>query len=206
MLKPSELPEPGKLKKVLQALAALDAILSPEWEYRYYSFNSRWGNGEQMGSIRNGAGDDVFFLFNGHGCFLKGFSHEYPQSQISSSDFYQSIPSSMATASKEPAFSPNSVSYCTWRSFNDYEWQSSVKENQLNNRIYFLLDGLMGQTASYQKFATDYYEADVDMGVVTDIFEFKPVSKAMAKTLNSDIIFTDLCIDLEEIGFPVMIC
>jgi len=29
------------LRKLTQSLAMLDAIMSPEWEYRYYSFNSK---------------------------------------------------------------------------------------------------------------------------------------------------------------------
>jgi hypothetical protein len=38
----------GDLIRQSKALAMLDAILSPEWEYRYYSFNSKWGPGEMM--------------------------------------------------------------------------------------------------------------------------------------------------------------
>ncbi len=205
MLKPSELSDPEKLKLRLQALAALEAILSPEWEYRYYSFNSRWGDSEQMGLIRNGSGDDVFFLFNEWGCFLKGFSHKYPRNQISGDDFYENIPAPMKRASKEPAFSPYNVSYCAWRLFNDSKWHSSVKEDQLNEDIYFLLDGLSGQAESYHRFAADYHEVEAAIGLVTDIFEFAPISKSMAKTLNPDVAFTDLCIELEEIGFPVVL-
>ena len=33
---------------VLQSMAMMDAILEPVWEWRYYSFNSRWSDGEQM--------------------------------------------------------------------------------------------------------------------------------------------------------------
>lgn len=66
----------NRLKALFQSLATLDAIMSPEWEYRYYSFNSKWAKGEQMGSMRNGSGDELFVLFNHAGCFIKGFAHE----------------------------------------------------------------------------------------------------------------------------------
>jgi hypothetical protein len=56
-----------------KALAMLDAILSPEWEYRYYSCNGKWAPGETMASMRNGSGDGYFILFNGHGAAIKGF-------------------------------------------------------------------------------------------------------------------------------------
>ena len=46
----SKLPDVRDLMRLMQSLAILDAILSPEWDYRYSSFNSRWADGEQMGS------------------------------------------------------------------------------------------------------------------------------------------------------------
>ena len=38
----SALPEPGDLRRLSQSLAMLDAILCPEWQYRYHSFNASW--------------------------------------------------------------------------------------------------------------------------------------------------------------------
>jgi hypothetical protein len=38
----SSLPDVDGLRKLLQTLATLDAILCPEWQYRYYSFNRAW--------------------------------------------------------------------------------------------------------------------------------------------------------------------
>jgi len=58
------IPNVETLKKLCQSLATLDAIISPDWEYRYYSFNSKWADGEMMASMRNGSGDDYFILFN----------------------------------------------------------------------------------------------------------------------------------------------
>ncbi len=34
----------------------LDAIMSPDWELRYFSFDSRWSPTEEMVSMRNGSG------------------------------------------------------------------------------------------------------------------------------------------------------
>jgi hypothetical protein len=45
----------------------LDAIMSPEWEWRYYSFDSRWGPGEEMASMRNGSGDAYSIVFSSAG-------------------------------------------------------------------------------------------------------------------------------------------
>jgi len=56
------IPEVEALKRLCQSLAMLDAIMSPEWAYRYYSFDSKWGEGEMMASMRDGSGDEYFIL------------------------------------------------------------------------------------------------------------------------------------------------
>ena len=54
----------------------LDAIIMPEWDYRYYSFNSKWSAGQEMASMRNGQSDAWFCVFSDVGVFFKGFDHE----------------------------------------------------------------------------------------------------------------------------------
>lgn len=46
------LPGIDGLMRLTQSLAILDAVLSPEWEYRYYSFNQAWADGEKMALCR----------------------------------------------------------------------------------------------------------------------------------------------------------
>ena len=60
----------------MKSLAVLDSIIEPDWEYRYYSFNSKWDKSEEMGSMRNGQGGAWFCVFSPVGAFLKGFDHE----------------------------------------------------------------------------------------------------------------------------------
>ncbi len=50
-MSPDLLPSIPQVRHIAQSLAMLDAILSPEWDYRYYSFNSAWGPGEEMASM-----------------------------------------------------------------------------------------------------------------------------------------------------------
>jgi len=66
------------LEKLTQSIAMLDAILSPEWDYRYFSFNRKWDESrdERMASMRNGSGDKYFLVFSPQGGILKGFDHE----------------------------------------------------------------------------------------------------------------------------------
>jgi hypothetical protein len=75
-LDPKELPGIADLRRRAKALAMLDAIICPEWEYRYYSYNSRWSHGEEMASMRNSQGDEWFILFDSVGTAIKGLDHE----------------------------------------------------------------------------------------------------------------------------------
>ena len=80
------LPDLEGLRKLTQSLAMLEAILSPEWEYRYYSFKSKWDEEEMMASMRNGSGDEYFILFDSHGAIMKGFNHESAMSPWSTEE------------------------------------------------------------------------------------------------------------------------
>jgi hypothetical protein len=157
-----------------------------------------------MGSVRNGSGDDVFVLFNATGCFLKGFSHEYPNPSISAEAYYADVPEAFGDAAREPAFSPDNVSFCAWRRNDGSAWQSSVDAQTLNPRMFFLLENLDGDPAGYKMFAEDYYERDIDLDAVAGILRGEPISPATAKTLNADAAFDDLRADLNEIGFPIV--
>lgn len=60
-------------------LAAADAILELEWQYRYFSFDAEWDRaaGERLATMRNGSGDDVFIVFFADGrALIKGLAHE----------------------------------------------------------------------------------------------------------------------------------
>ncbi|WP_321184063.1 hypothetical protein [Embleya scabrispora] len=50
------LPEISMVRDRSRAMAMLDAIMSPDWELRYFSFDSRWSPTEEMVSMRNGSG------------------------------------------------------------------------------------------------------------------------------------------------------
>src|SRR2546430_4902245 len=103
------LPPISALKKRCRALAALDLILSPEWEHRYFSFNARWAPGEELASMRNGCGDEWFCLFHATGwAGLKGLDHEslaWTEGGDALCEALRSeIPAQYADFSCEPAF------------------------------------------------------------------------------------------------------
>ncbi len=208
----TSIPSINDIKILLKSLAALDAIVSPEWDYRYYSFNSQWGENEQMGSMRNGCGDGFFVLFNSHGCFIKGFAHDSIMSSWCTDEqkpwkgLLEGLPIEFKEAAEEPAFSMDNISFCLWRSFQDTEWQIGefVFEDDYDpDGSEYLLELFDMKPSSYQEFANDYYELELDLSMIENIYEHQPISSEKAKVLNPEVDFDLLSKDLIEIGYPI---
>ncbi|WP_405252579.1 hypothetical protein [Dokdonia sp. Asnod3-C12] len=70
------LPDPSALKEICKSLAALEAIICPEWEYRYYSYQKDWSATEEFCEMRNGQGDHMLIVFSEHETCINGFDHE----------------------------------------------------------------------------------------------------------------------------------
>jgi hypothetical protein len=70
------LPNPNELKRICKSISALEAIICPEWEYRYYSYQKDWSETEEFCEMRNGQGDQMLIVFNENGTCINGFAHE----------------------------------------------------------------------------------------------------------------------------------
>jgi hypothetical protein len=207
----SALPDVDRLKAILQAMAMLDAILSPEWQYRYYSFNSRWAPGERMGSMRDGCGDDLFALFNAAGCFLKGFAHEAPMTPYRTrrhkvrAGVLDEVPPEFADCLSEPAFCMSDTTFCIWRRFGDPAWQRGkirFPQGADPDGSALLLSPLDGEPRTYKKWADDYYETDTDLAAVGHVYGHLPLTREVVRVLNPEVTLDDLAADVEEIGYP----
>ena len=206
------IPKIDSLKRLCQSLAVLDAIMSPEWEYRYYSFNSKWSEGEMMGSMRNGSGDEYFILFNSHGAIMKGFAHESSMSPWASdpvqvwSGVLDHVPAEFGKFLTEPAFSMSETTFCIWRRTEDESWQTGQIEYPEDDDpdgsegLLFILDG---EPRTYHEFAEEYYERAIDLQSVTSIYEHRPLTSEIVKKLNPEVSLESLRSDVEEIDYPV---
>jgi hypothetical protein len=205
------LPDVKQLRRLLQSLAMLDAILSPEWQSRYYSFNARWAKGELMGSMRDGCGDDFFALFNAAGCFLKGFAHEASMSPYRRRPkevwpgVLDRVPDEFAACLREPAFTIEDTTFCIWRRYSDSSWQLGVTEFPAGadpDGSRSLLSALDGKPATYKAWAEDYYERPVHLTAIRQIYKHAPLTKKLVQRLNPEVTIKDLAADREEIGYP----
>jgi hypothetical protein len=206
-----DLPDVPNLLRIGKAIAILDAIICPEWQYRYYSFNSRWSAGEQMASMRNGSGDEYFVLFNQHGAILKGYAHDSPAAQWCV-DFgeplpgmFHRMPPEFKAFVKEPAFSIDDTTFCQWRKSADNSWSSGTAKYPAgaDGGASELLAILRGDPDLYVRWAEDYFERPVDAVPVRRVYQHEPLTEALVHSLNSQVTFEALRGDIDEIAFPV---
>ncbi|MBL9086481.1 MAG: hypothetical protein JNM10_05005 [Planctomycetia bacterium] len=205
------LPDADRLRRVLQSMALLDRILCPEWEFRYYSFDAAWAPGAQMGSMRDGSGDDFFVHFSAAGCWMKGFSHESPMSPYRRSPprpwagVLDDVPSDFAECLREPAFSVEDVTFCIWRRPGDPTWQighiNFPRSHPDPDGSESLLSSLDGRPETYRAWATDYYERDVDAAAVEHVYRHEPLTPEVIARLNPEVSLEQLSQDIRSIGY-----
>lgn len=189
-----ELPSVERVKHVAQGLALLDAIIMPEWEYRYFSFNCNWdGEGkEMMGSMRDGSGAEYFLHFTSAGVAGKVICGS-PLSDVSKC--LNTMPAVFQQFKVEPAFSTDNASLFFWREVNQPSWCASpdgLKE-------YPLLGFFVGRIAAYKSLVEGYYEKNIDSVVLEEVFASLNVTASQLMMLNPDIELGDLTDDFQEI-------
>jgi hypothetical protein len=189
------LPGPEELLQRSQALAMCDAIMSPAWEDRYYSVDSRWNTdrAERMASMRNGSGDDYSIVFSPAGVFIRGLDHEAPESP----GLFDDVPAGFADLVSEPAFSHGS-NICLWREAGDSRWHG----RGLDEAAWLFELLAAGTPEAYREFAEDHYEEDVDLGAVTGVFALRPLTGELVRRLNPDVTVAYLADDIAEIDYP----
>ncbi|WP_435737493.1 hypothetical protein V5D56_02525 [Cellulosimicrobium sp. PMB13] len=208
------LPEISLLRDRCRVLATLDAVMSPEWDWRYFSFDSRWAPGEDMASMRNGSGDEWSIVFSSAGGFVRGFDHESDMSPYANDGklwpgLVDKVPPVFTAHLTEPAFCDGATllaTVCLWRQVEDDGWRAgdmSFPPGDDPDGANWLLEMLVRYSPeAYERFAEDYYEADVDSSAVSAIFALEPLTQDLVQRLNPDADMETLADDLAQIGYP----
>ena len=207
----AELPGIDEVKRISQSIAMLDAIMTDEWEYRYFSFDAKWGDGEMLATMRDGSGDSYFILFNSFGAIIKGYGHESAMAAytVDSGKVWpgvlDEVPPEFEAVLTDPAFVAEETTFCIWRKYSDSQWQTGkIKYPDAafvdgSEDILFMLDG---SPKTYQQWANEYYEKDVPLDAVKAVYEHKPLTQQLVSRLNSERRIEDLESDLDEIHYP----
>jgi len=198
------LPDSKKLKDACKAMAVLDAILSQDWVYRYYSYNSDWSEDEEFFEMRNGEGDQVLILFREEGTVINGFAHEAEQTD--KDKLTDKLPAVFHEfIFGEPVHSAGTT-FCVWK-YGQERWATGIIAAN-DDHSAELLSPLDGEPATYVKWATDYFkgsykETGIPTEVVTQLFNHEPLTKAMVLSVVDELEdWEQLIEDLEEISYP----
>lgn len=212
------LPDIDTLRARCRALAMLDAIVSPEWESRYYSFDSDWAAGTAMAAMRNGSGDDYSIVFTPAGVFIRGFDHESPMSPVANDDelwpgLIDRVPEVFAAQLDEPAFRYDgllSATFCLWRQPADDRWHTGVIEFPPADAGRADPDGsellrilCQPDPAGYRAFAADYYAVALDTDAADRIYALRPLDDTTVTALNPQLTMADVAGDAAVIGYPL---
>ncbi|MFF3946228.1 hypothetical protein ACFYYN_15515 [Streptomyces sp. NPDC001902] len=211
------LPSIAELRDHCRALAMLDAILSPEWEMRYHSFDAVWDTGEEMASLRNGSGDEYAIVFCAAGAFIRGFDHESPVSPYGSEDHepwpgvVDEVPEAFRPYVEEPAFCDEDgvpvATVCLWRAAGDDAWRhGSVdlpEDREDADGASYLFRLLTDRSPeAFRAFAEEYYEVPVDLDAVRHVHALRPLTPEVVARLNTEVTLDGLAEDIAGIGYP----
>lgn len=211
------LPKPNDLQRICKSISALEAIISPEWEYRYYSYQKDWGEGEEFCEMRDGQGDQMLILFTKNGICINGFAHEsqmngWKQIQIEEKksfkeklfgtknepktelrqEIFNGVLDSLPEVFNEFIYGEPvksiGTTFCIWSIENDWK----IGEIKLPNDNYKdgskdLLQLLDGRATTYKNWAEEYYEKEFKIELIESVYAGNPISKELVLELNSEI-------------------
>jgi hypothetical protein len=205
----SGIPNVEGLKKLCQSLAMLDAILQPEWDLRYFSFNSHWTDGEQMASLRDGSGGEYFIRFQKEGAIILGKTPKSPTGAEVTRlgrplpGTFDNVPDALRSALEVPAFETNEIEFCLWRLSTDDEWSVGGETRTEQNHSDDLLFALDARPESYKAWADEYYEKSVNLDSVRQVYAHASITSKLVRSLNRAMSLTRLADDQKEIGYPI---
>ncbi|KAF2509130.1 hypothetical protein [Flavobacterium foetidum] len=198
------LPNKETLQTICKAISVLDAIISQEWEYRYYSYNNKWTDNEEFCEMRNGSGDQMLILFRLDGCVINGFAHEFVQQEK------QKLTKNLPSIFDEFIFSEPvktiGTTFCLWTT-EQQNWQVGQIENYDDNSEE-MLNIFDGNPQTYIDWATEYFEesyieSGIPLNTVTKIYNGQTLTKEMVLSIVEELEdWEQLENDLNEIGYP----
>lgn len=215
MMKPlllSLLPEPEHARRISQALAMLDAVLMPKWNFRFFSFEIQWNShkNESMASARDGSGNEQFAIFRKNQAIIKGYEHESTIGDYleKNEDLYfkiiDQIPMNFFDFRNEKAFDMEHITYIMWFDLN-FRWECPDVHGSnlpLQEESPYFLRFLVSGPSFYHNWAQEYYGRNLPLETIVKVFNHEPLTSTMVYSLNDNINLQNLNDDIKKIGYP----
>lgn len=199
-----QLPNSKQLQTTCKAIAVLDAILSQEWMYRYYSYNSKWGNNEECFEMRDGEGDQMLIWFQNDACIINGYANEFEQQDL------DKLTKQMPALFNEFIFGEPvktiGTTFCIWTTDGN-NWKVGQLENKEDNSAE-MLQIFDGKPQTYIDLASEYFEesykeSGIPLATVSKIYDGQTLTKEMVLSIVDELEdWEQLENDLLEINYP----
>lgn len=192
------------------ALAMLDAIICPEPEYRYFSYDPNFAPGQHVAAMKNGEGDHWYLHLSSAGAIIKGHVQDLPrgESRAMALQAQAVVPEDFGALLHEPRFAMDCVSFCYWRRGADLLWNKLAHPEP---RMAHRYDGsedylsiLLAPASCYYEYAVDYFECDPPLASIEHLYAHAPLSAAIVKSLNPQATLSDALQAAERIGYPAL--
>jgi hypothetical protein len=200
----SLLPDRKSLEAICKAISVLDAIISQEWQYRYYSFNSKWDKNERCLQVRNGSGEEMHILFREDGCAINGFAHEFEEKD--KAKLTHKVPTIFNEFILGEPVTSIGTTFCLWTT-ELKNWQVGQLDNFEDNSEE-MLNIFDGQPQTYIDWATDYFEesykeSGIPLDTVKKIYDGQTLTKEMVLSIVDELKdWEQLEKDMIEIDYP----
>jgi hypothetical protein len=210
------LPAIPDLRALCRGLAVVDVVLNPDSRDRYHLYDTGWAPGEELASMRDGAGNEYSVVFTAAGTYVRGFDHESPMSPYATDDdepwpgVLDTVPDVFRECVREPAFCDEYgtpfVTVCLWREHAGTAWRHGVirfpdKGDDGADWLFALLTD--GTPEAYQDWAQDYYERPIDLDAVRHIYAGKPLTANVVTALNSATTLAAVAERVAATGYPI---
>lgn len=212
------LPAIPELRMLCRALAALDVVLNPGSEHRHHLYDTEWAPGEELASMRDGAGNEYSVVFTAAGAYVRGFDHESPMSPHATDDdepwpgVLDTVPAVFRECVEEPAFSDEfgtpHVTVCLWREHGDTAWRHGdiafPDGDQNADGADWLFALLTDRTPeAFQDWAQDYYGVPVDLTAVRHVYAGQPLTAEVVSALNPATTLAAVADRVAATGHPI---
>lgn len=182
-------------------MAFLDAVLSPEWEIRHVSYNAHWAPQQELASLRDGQGSQVFLVWTPLGLFAKGYDAEAgsldgaPEAVAAAR---AELPAETGSAFfDEPAFAWDELTFFGWRRTSHDPWRWIPPVPSARN---FLLRHVTGDPQDYRHWALEYFDSDLPPNLIQRAFEGGEFAWSDLLALNPDASRAAIRQALAELG------
>lgn len=204
------------LKKYLNAMAALDVVMTPKEQAWLRLINVHSLGKANAFVIDNGSGDDLVIIYTENGTLIKGFDHESEYNQFAADEWdnefleymFSGLPEEFAGLLDED--SRDNTTFCMWCMDDSDMWvQNEPVKNDEDDDVEeddddddggkdYLLGYIRRTPEEWCDWAKEYYEAEIASDVVKKVYNGEPLTEEDVVKLNPERNAKDVFAEIEE--------